>query len=153
MTRRPTASEITDDQLDALYAELDTARSAPGIHLGELRTGLLQLVALADTVERPKPTRIHGDEHPMPGHEWDLREERHPHTGREYVWIVRAVDEQDTAGGLVHVSSPESMFPGDDFVPMYVTDARRLAMALLAAADRAHALATGVPDIGHHRTA
>lgn len=126
---------------------------ADDLTLGEIRRELHRLTAIADSAERPKPTRINGPDHPMPGHEWDLRESPHPHGSRDYVWVIRAIDEQDTAEGLVYVSTPESMFPGQDFVPMDTIDARRLAAALLAAADRAEHLALGVPRLADHRKA
>lgn len=127
--------------------------SGDNLTLAELRQELHRLVAVADSAERPKPTRINGPDHSMPGHEWDLREQQHPYSSRDYVWVIRAIDEQDTADGMVHVSSPESMFPGQDFVPMYSSDARRLAMALLAAADRADSVSQGVTSLSARRTA
>lgn len=58
---------------------------------------------------------------------------------RTRTWIVRTADEDNsqTADGLVYVPAPDSTHPGLDFASMYSTDARRVAMALLAAADRA----------------
>ncbi|MGQ4393718.1 hypothetical protein ACN6K5_003503 [Streptomyces violaceoruber] len=126
--------------------------SADDLSLKDLRNELHRLVAISDSAERPKPTVIYSGDHSMAGWEWVLREQAHPYTQREYVWVIRAVDEQDTADGLVHVSSPESMFPGQDFVPMYSTDARRLAMALLAAADRADSVSRGVTSLAARRT-
>lgn len=126
--------------------------SAAGLTLRDLRRELHDLVALADSAERPKPTRINGPDHSMPGWEWDLREQKHPHTQREFVWVIRTVDEQETAEGCVYVSTPESMFPGEDFVPMCVSDARRLGLALLAAADRAHHQAAGVTRLEDRRS-
>ena len=92
------------------------------LSLGDLRRELHRLMSMADSAERPKPTRINGPDHPMPG-----------------------------ADGLVYVSTPESMYPGEDFVPMYTPDARRLAMALLAAADRADHQAAGIPRLEDRR--
>ena len=123
------------------------------LSLADIRRELHRLVSVADSAERPKPTRINGPDHAMPGHEWDLREQAHPHTDRDFVWVVRTLDEQNTADGLVYVSTPESMYPGDDFAPLYASDARRLAMALLAAADRADHQALGVPRLEDHRKA
>lgn len=125
--------------------------SVADLSLADVRRELHRLVSLADSAERPKPTRINPPEHPMPGYEWDLREQSHPYGSRNYVWIVRTVDEQVTADGLVYVSTPESMYPGEDFVPMYASDARRLAMALLAAADRADHQALGIPRLEDRR--
>lgn len=121
------------------------------LSLADIRRELHRLTAIASSAERPKPTRINGPGHPMPGHEWDLREQAHPHTRRDFVWIVRTADEQNTADGLVYVSTPESMYPGEDFTPLYASDARRLAMALLAAADRADHQALDIPRLEDRR--
>ncbi|MFJ8923899.1 hypothetical protein ACIREK_31030 [Streptomyces sp. NPDC102415] len=123
-----------------------------GLSLEAIRAELLRLTSLAGSAERPKPTRINGPDHQWPGHEWDLREMTPRGGTKEKVWVIRTVDEQNTADGLVYVSSPESMYPGLDFVPLYASDARQLAMALLAAADRADHVAAGVPRLEDHRT-
>jgi hypothetical protein len=107
------------------------------LSLSDIRRELHHLVSLADATEHPKPTRINGPDHPMPGYEWDLRERARPYGSTDSDWVVRTVDEQETADGLVYVSTPESANPGEDFVPMYTSDVRRLAMILLAACDRA----------------
>lgn len=124
----------------------------PELTLGAMREELQRLVSLAGSAERPKPTRINGPNHQWPGHEWDLREMTPRGGTKEKVWVIRTVDEQDTADGLVYVSSPESMYPGLDFVPLYTSDARQLAMALLAAADRADHVAAGIPRLEDRRT-
>ncbi|MFD8949481.1 hypothetical protein ACFV0B_11560 [Streptomyces xanthophaeus] len=121
------------------------------LSLEDIRRELHRLVSIADSAERPKPTRINGPDHEWPGHEWDLRETQTPHGTKKKVWVVRTADEQDTADGLVYVSTPESMYPGIDFVPMYASDARRLAVALLAAADRADHQAFGVTRLEDRR--
>jgi hypothetical protein len=125
--------------------------SADDLTLTELRRELHRLVAVADSAERPKPTRINPSDHPMPGYEWNLQEQARPYGSRDFVWVIRTVDEQNTADGLVYMSTPESMHPGEDFVPLYASDARRLAMALLAAADRADHQALGIPRLEDHR--
>lgn len=126
--------------------------SADRLSLDDIRNELHRLVSIADSAERPKPTRINPADHSMPGWEWDLREQTHPYGSRDYVWVIRAIDEQDTSDGKVYVSTPESMHPGEDFVPLYASDARRLAMALLAAADRADSVSQGVTSLGAWRT-
>jgi hypothetical protein len=47
VTRRPTASDITDDQLDALYYRLSQARTAVGLH----RKGLVTTAELYAVIE------------------------------------------------------------------------------------------------------
>ncbi|MBO0918827.1 hypothetical protein [Streptomyces laculatispora] len=55
------------------------------------------------------------------------------------------------ADGLVYISTPESMYPAEDFIAMYTTDTRRIAMALLATADRPDHVAAGIPRLEDHR--
>jgi hypothetical protein len=74
-----------------------------------------------------------------------------PYGSRDLVWVVRTLDSAETAEGMVYISTPESMAPGEDFVPMYAPDVRRLAMMLLAAADRAEHCAAGVPRLEDRR--
>ncbi|MFI8865317.1 hypothetical protein ACIGNW_00140 [Streptomyces sp. NPDC053707] len=124
----------------------------PDLSLEAIRAELQRLTSLAGSAERPKPTRINGPDHQWPGHEWDLREMTPRGGTKEKVWVIRTVDEQNTADGLVYISSPESMYPGLDFVPLYASDARQLAMALLAAADRADHVAAGIPRLEDRRT-
>jgi hypothetical protein len=70
---------------------------------------------------------------------------------------VRTVDDPETRDS-VYVAQPDPYVAYDwerelDFVPMSPTDARRLAMALLAAADRADHLTAGVPRLADRRGA
>jgi hypothetical protein len=123
-----------------------------GLTLAQLRVELRHLVALADTAERPKPTRINPAGHPMPGHEWvvDQRIIAKDFQGKP-TWWVRTVDDPEVADA-VFVSSPDGMAPGEDFISMPVEGARRLAMALLAAADRADHQALGVTRLEDRRS-
>jgi hypothetical protein len=123
-----------------------------GLTLGQLRNELASLIAMADSAERPKPTRINPPNHPMPGHEWTITEHGHPYTQRVFGWTIRSVDQTEHADA-VYVSSPDCTNPGEDFAPMTPTDARRLAMALLAAADRADHLTRDVPRLEDRRPA
>jgi hypothetical protein len=121
-----------------------------GLTLAEVRQELAELIALADTAERPKPTAINPVDHSMPGHEWTVVEQGHPYTNRVYGWVIRTVDDPEHADA-VFVSSPDCASPGDDFSPMSPTDARRLGLALLAAADRADHVHNGVPRLEDRR--
>jgi hypothetical protein len=126
--------------------------SADGLTLDQLRVELRHLVALADTGERPKPTRINPAGHAMAGQEWvvDQRIIAKDFHGKP-TWWVRTVDDAEFEDA-VYVSSPDSWHPGDDFIAMSVEDARRLAMALLAAADRADHQALGVTRLEDRRS-
>jgi hypothetical protein len=127
--------------------------AADGLTLDQLRIKLRHLVAMADTAERPKPDVINPPEHGMAGHEWRVIQD----TGvRPPVWVVRAVDEPE-ARDCVYVAQPDPYVSYDwerqlDFVAMSPLDARRLAMALLAAADRADHQALGVTRLEDRRS-
>lgn len=123
-----------------------------GLTLGQLRRELAHLVSLADSAEHPKPSTTNPPDHPMPGQEWTVVEHGHPYTQRTFGWVIRAVDDP-MHSDAVYVSSPDCTNPGEDFTPMTPTDARRLAMALLAAADRADHLTAGVPRLEDRKPA
>ena len=130
--------------------------SVDDLSLGTIRQELHRLVALADSCERPKPDVINPPEHGMAGHEWRVIQDA-PFATRPPLWVIRAVDDSDT-NDCVYVAQPDPYVVYDwerqlDFVPMRPTDARRLAMALLAAADRADSAAQGVTSLGAWRTA
>lgn len=128
--------------------------TADDLTLAEIRRELRHLVALADSAERPKPDTIHPPEHAMAGHEWRVAQEA-PFAARPPLWVVRSVDEPETRGSI-YVAQPDPYVSYDwerqlDFVAMSPLEARRLAMALLAAADRADHLTAGVPRLEDHR--
>ncbi len=136
--------------------------TAPGegrisdLTLADLRSELNRLVAIAESAERPKPDVINPPDHGMAGPEWRVAQEA-PFAAQPPLWIVRSVDEEETRD-CVYVAQPDPYVKHDwerqlDFVPMRPTDARRLAMALLAAADRADSVTQGVTSLGAWRTA
>ncbi|MCZ0983864.1 hypothetical protein O1L60_44685 [Streptomyces diastatochromogenes] len=118
--------------------------------LGEVRTELERLVALAQTGDRPRPTLINPAGHPMPGWEWVVEQRTVRPRNTPPTWWVRTVEDPETSGA-VYVSSPDSIAPGEDFGAMFPTDARRLGLALIAAADRAEHLHAGVARLEDHR--
>jgi hypothetical protein len=129
---------------------------ADDLTLGQLRRELARLVALADTAERPKPDVINPPDHHMAGHEWRIAQDV-PSGRRPPLWVVRTVDDPETRDG-VYVAQPDPYATYDwerqlDFVAMSPTDARRLATALLAAADRASHLTAKVPRLEDRRPA
>lgn len=125
------------------------------ITLDQIRRELRRLVATADSAERPKPDVINPPDHGMAGHEWRITVDA-PFASRPPLWLVRTVDDPETRDS-VYVAQPDPYaydWERDlDFVPMSPTDARRLAMALLAAADRADHLTAGVPRLADRRGA
>lgn len=130
--------------------------STDDLTLNQLRQELRHLLAMADSAERPKPDVINPPEHGMAGHEWRITTHA-PYASRPPLWLVRTVDDPETRDS-VYVAQPDPYVAYDwerelDFVPMSPTDARRLAMALLAAADRADHLTAGVPRLEDRRPA
>ena len=129
----------------------------PGdLTIDDLRRELRHLVSLADSAERPKPDVINPPEHSMAGHEWRVVQEA-PFASKPPIWLIRTVDEAETRDA-VYVAQPDPYVTYDwerqlDFVPMTPLEARRLAMVLLAAADRAEHLTAGVPRLEDRRPA
>jgi hypothetical protein len=121
--------------------------------LGEIRHILTRMVAQADSSERPKPDVINPPGHSMPGHEWRITQT--VLTGRPPVWLVRTVDDSEVCDS-VYIAQPYPENRYDwldklDFTPMEPHEARRFAMAILAAADRAEHQAAGVTRLEDRR--
>ncbi|MFJ6215047.1 hypothetical protein ACIQGZ_17180 [Streptomyces sp. NPDC092296] len=126
-----------------------------GLTLDIVRRELAQLVAMADTAERPKPDVINPPGHGMAGHEWRVVQGVSLPGVRPPLWVVRTVDDPE-ARDSVYVAQPDPYVTYDwepqlDFTAMNPLDARRLAVALLAAADRAEHLSAGVPRMQDRR--
>ncbi|MBB4931817.1 hypothetical protein F4561_002637 [Lipingzhangella halophila] len=108
--------------------------------VAKLRNDLRGLLADVETVDRPAPTRRTDN-----GPEWEISET----LPRPAVWRVRA---SDTDGGLIQWQLPEceqistATLPGD-WVALAVPDARRIAVALLAACDWAEECEAGVTHL------
>jgi hypothetical protein len=124
------------------------------ITLGEIRHALTRLTAQADSSERPKPNRINPPDHNWPGHEWHIAQQVYADHVRRPLWVIRTADDPETCDG-VHIAQPDPhVYDWErdlEFIGMAAADARRLAMALLAAADRAEHLSAGVPRLEDRR--
>lgn len=109
----------------------------------QLRLQVAGLLSQLDTVEKPRPTSINRSPDPNPGAVWQ------PAKG----WTVRTIDDGVTDSGFVYVTCPEHARSGccSDFDAATTDEARRLAMALLAAADWADGLASGVTPLDGRR--
>ncbi|MGW4803048.1 hypothetical protein [Kitasatospora sp. NPDC004272] len=123
--------------------------------MAQIRHELAQLVAMADTTGRPKPDVINPPGHAMAGWEWRIAQDVPVDRHRPPLWLVRTVDDPDVRDCL-YVAEPDPYRVHDwlqalDFTAMTPTDARRLAMALLAAADRVDAQAAAVPSLVDRR--
>ncbi|MGI5414266.1 hypothetical protein [Actinomadura luteofluorescens] len=108
-----------------------------------LRYQIAALLSQVDTAEKPRPNSINHSPDPNPGAVWQ------PAKG----WTVRTVDDGVTDARFVYVTCPEHARSGccSDFDAVTTVEARRLAMALLAAADRADGLADGVTPLDARR--
>ncbi|RPE27242.1 hypothetical protein [Kitasatospora cineracea] len=123
--------------------------------LAQIRQELAQLVAMADTTGRPKPDVINPPGHAMAGWEWRIAQDVQVDRFRPPLWLVRTIDDSEVRDCL-YVAEPDpyrayDWLQGLDFTAMSPTDARRLAMALLAAADRVDAQNTAVPSLVDRR--
>lgn len=126
---------------------MSAADNLAGLTLREVAEELRALVALAETCERPRPTRII-DEGEWAGREWTIKYRQYDQYDPQRLWQVRARDEDEVAN-VVYVHTPDSM-PGD-MVSVPTTEARWLAMAILAACDRAEHLSAGVSFLEDRR--
>ncbi|MGA5670116.1 hypothetical protein ACPCTG_32125 [Streptomyces pseudogriseolus] len=114
------------------------------------------MLALAETAEKPRPTVVHQRPHPMPGHEWAVSARMprkvydHFYRRERDGWLVRATDSADDAD-CVFISTPDAM-DAEDFMAVPTTTARQLAMAILAACDRADSIRHGVANLDAWRT-
>jgi hypothetical protein len=123
--------------------------------IGDLRRHLVEMVALADTSEKPRPTTINRADHSMPGYEWAVTAYMsktvydHHYKRERDGWLIRATDSTDDAD-CIFVSTPDAM-DAEDFMAVPVTSARQLAMAILAACDRAESVASHVPSLDARR--
>lgn len=130
--------------------------SADDLTLGAVRRHLMQLVVLADTGEKPRPTTVHPVEHAMPGHEWAVEARMvrqvydHFYRRERSGWLVRATDSVDDAD-CVFISTPDAM-DAEDFMPVPIASARQLAMSILAACDRADSVRAAVPSLESWRS-
>jgi hypothetical protein len=119
--------------------------------LADIRTELRALLAHAETAERPQPTHHLPPKHAMgSGVEWVINYRSHDIYDHHRQWQVLTREPDDVAA-CVYVHTPDSM-PGD-YVSVPTTEARQIAMALLAACDRAEQNADGVVRLEDRRPA
>lgn len=121
-----------------------------GVELGEIRAELRELLTLADTAVKPLPDRRVPDTHPFaPGWEWRVDYRSHDQVDpARSVWSV-LVREPDEVSGVVYIHGPDSM--AGDYMACPTTEARAVAMAILAACDRADAQASGLLNLADRR--
>lgn len=113
--------------------------------IARLRDRLAGLLSQIDTAAKPRPDVINRAPHPVPGPEWV------PVSGRHGTYTVRVSDpDEDLTVPVVHVIWPDEQWSGD-MDALHSTEARQLAMALLAAADWADGIASGVTPLDGRR--
>jgi hypothetical protein len=105
--------------------------------LAEIRHEVAGLLGDIDTRVKPRPDRIEDGKH-LPGPIWASADR----------WTIRVVDPDETEAS-VFVNHPHCY--DDDIFPLEPSEARRIGMAFLAAADwadkiRAREIANGDPD-------
>jgi ABC-type nitrate/sulfonate/bicarbonate transport system substrate-binding protein len=91
--------------------------------LAGLRREVASLLGLIDTSVKPRPFHIRAAHESNPGPVWRPAEK----------WTVRCIDPDEGSPISVFVTTPDSW--DDDFRAHSPEEARRIAMALLAAAD------------------
>jgi len=119
------------------------------LSLAEIRAELLDLLTLADTSVKPLPDRPVPEYNAFaPGLEWRVRYRDERFHDPRLMWsvIARASDDVKAA---IYVHTPDSL--DGDYLCLPTTEARALAMALLAASDRADHEAAGIPDLADRR--
>lgn len=115
--------------------------SDPQETIALLRHQLAGLLSLLDTPSKPHPDAVNGADHNVPGPEW------RPAKG----YTIRVSDPDAGPPVTVHVIWPDAQWSGD-MDSIGSQEARRLAMALLAAADWADSLAAGVSHLDRVRS-
>lgn len=113
--------------------------------IARLRDQIAGLLSQIDTAAKPRPNVINKAPHPVPGPEWV------PVSGRYGTYTLRVSDpDEDPTVAVVHVIWPDDQDTGD-MDALHSSEARCLAMALLAAADWADGLAAGVTPLDGQR--
>lgn len=117
--------------------------------LAEIRDELRKLLTLADTSAKPLPDRKLPEVHAFaPGSEWRIKYREQDVYEPRRLWSV-VVREPDDIASAVYVHTPDSMT--GDYIAVPTIEARELAMAILAACDRADHQAAGIPNLAERR--
>lgn len=119
------------------------------VSLSQIRTELRKLLTLADTAVKPRPDRKLPEVHPFaPGMEWRVNYRADEVYDPNRLWSIIVRDPDDVAN-TVCIHTPDSM--RGDYIATSTTEARELAMAILAACDRADQQAAGIPNLADRR--
>jgi hypothetical protein len=110
--------------------------------VGALRDQLAGLVSQIDSSAKPRPDKVNPADHRLPGPEW------HP----EKDWTVRCVDDDEPGPVCIYITPP-ALYDDGDLESLRTADARKFAMAILAACDWADGLASGVAQLDKRRPA
>ena len=110
--------------------------------IGALRDQLAGLISQIDSSAKPRPDKLNPPDHRLPGPEW------HP----EKDWVVRCVDNEPGLPTSIYITPP-ALYGDGDLEALRTSDARKFAMAILAACDWADGLASGVTQLDKRRQA
>jgi hypothetical protein len=128
----------------------DRPASLNDFSLSEIRSELRKLLTLAETAHLPLPDREVPDVHAFgPGWEWRVKYRADVTYDPRRLWSVIQRNPDDLAG-VVYIHTPDSLT--GDYLATSTTEARELAMAILAACDRADQQAAGIPNLADRRS-
>jgi hypothetical protein len=111
-------------------------------HVHALRDQLAGLISQIDSSAKPRPDKVNPADHRLPGPEW------HP----EKDWVVRCVDNDHDLPTSIYITPP-ALYDDGDLEALRTDDARKFAMAILAACDWADGLSAGVTPLDTRRSA
>jgi hypothetical protein len=118
--------------------------------VGAIRDQLAGLLSQIDSSAKPRPDKLNPPDHRLPGPEW--HPEKRLVRDQRAAWIIRCIDNDPTPPTCIFITSPESVCD-TDFSALPTEDARKLAMAILAACDWADGLAAGATQLDKRRPA
>lgn len=109
--------------------------------IGAIRDQLAGLLSQIDSSAKPRPDKINPADDSLPGPEWNRNQ-----------WVVRCIDNDPMLPTCVFITPPH-WYHEREIDAIRTDDARKFAMAILAACDWADGLASGVTPINSKRSA
>ena len=108
--------------------------------IGALRDQLAGLISQIDSSAKPRPDKLNPTDHRLPGPEW------HP----DKDWVIRCIDNEPSLPTSIYITPP-ALYDDGDLEALRTDDARKFAMAILAACDWADGLTAGVTQLEKRR--
>jgi hypothetical protein len=109
--------------------------------IGALRDQLAGLLSQIDSSAKPRPDKVNGSDERLPGPEWERSQ-----------WVVRCIDNDRMQPTCVYITPPH-WYHERDIDALRTDDARKFAMAILAACDWADGIAANVTPLDKKRPA